>query len=487
MAVRFVDAMTDPKLLGRWFAGPSWDAWRTIYKAADGLLLDAEEQALFAKLAGDRPAPRRPVSELILICGRRAGKSNTSGARATFEAAFRDYSAYLKPGELGHVIYVANDRAQAKVAFGYVRGFFRHNKMLAKLIIRETVDEIELSNGIVIIVATNDYRKVRGRTIVCAIFEEAAFYNDAESANPAAELYNAVKPGMATIPGALLIAPSTGWRRSGWLYEKFQRSFGVDDPDVLVIKAASRDLNPLLPAEIVDNAIAEDPAAAAAEWLGEFRSDLEQFISREVVEAATEWGCFERPFRPYVPYVGFVDPSGGSADSFTLAIAHEEGDSAILDCIREYRPPFSPEGVVEECATVLKAYGITMVHGDAYAGEWPREQFAKRGIDYRVSDLTRSELYLELLPALNSGRVRLLENKRLMFQLCGLERRASRTGKDIVNHAPGGHDDLINAAAGALHGATPRHTGQVEVTTADSLVSIAEARGSLDGVFRNDW
>ena len=51
---------------------------------------------------------------------------------------------------------------------------------------------------------------------------------------------------------------------------------------------------------------------------------------------------------------------------------------------------------------------------------------------------------------MNSGRVKLLGNKRLITQLIGLERRTSRAGRDSIDHAPGGHDDLANAAAGAL-------------------------------------
>ena len=39
-------------------------------------------------------------------------------------------------------------------------------------------------------------------------------------------------------------------------------------------------------------------------------------------------------------YVGFADPSGGSADSMTLAIAHAEGERAVLDAVREVKPPF---------------------------------------------------------------------------------------------------------------------------------------------------
>jgi hypothetical protein len=172
--------------------------------------------------------------------------------------------------------------------------------------------------------------------------------------------------------------------------------------------------------------------------------------SREVVEALVEPGCFERAPVPGLRYHGFVDPSGGSNDSMALAIGHLEGDHRVLDCLRERRPPFSPEEVVSEFAETLRNYGITTVEGDRYAGEWPREGFRKRGLSYRVAEKTKSEFYRDLLPLLNSRQVELLESSRLVAQLCGLERRTARGGRDSIDHAPGGHDDLCNAAAGMI-------------------------------------
>ena len=85
--------------------------------------------------------------------------------------------------------------------------------------------------------------------------------------------------------------------------------------------------------------------------------------------------------------------------------------------MREHRPPFSPEAVVSEFAELLKQYQITKVEGDRYAGEWPREQFRKNGVSYEPAEKTKSEIYLELLPAVNSGKVELLDNLRLVTQL----------------------------------------------------------------------
>jgi hypothetical protein len=127
----------------------------------------------------------------------------------------------------------------------------------------------------------------------------------------------------------------------------------------------------------------------------------------------------------------------------------------VLDLIRERKPPFSPEAVVQEFAATLKNYGVHEVTGDRYAGEWPAEQFQKHMIRYKPSERTKSEIYQAHLPQLNSGRVELLDNKTLRQQLVGLERKTARGGRDSIDHRPGSHDDTINAAAGALIECTP--------------------------------
>ena len=93
---------------------------------------------------------------------------------------------------------------------------------------------------------------------------------------------------------------------------------------------------------------------------------------------------------------------------------------------------------------------VTRAHGDRYAGEWPREQFRKHGINYVPSEHSKSELYLNLLPLVNSRAVDLLDDDRMVRQLVGLERRTSRGGSDRIDHTPGAHDDFANAAAGAI-------------------------------------
>jgi hypothetical protein len=121
------------------------------------------------------------------------------------------------------------------------------------------------------------------------------------------------------------------------------------------------------------------------------------------VEAAVLPGRHELPRIAGVHYVAFADPSGGSADSMTLAVAHRDGDRAVLDAVRERRPPFSPDDVVLEFTALLKAYEITEVNGDRYGGEWPAERFRAHNIADVPAEKPKSDLYRDTLPMLNTS------------------------------------------------------------------------------------
>ena len=149
----------------------------------------------------------------------------------------------------------------------------------------------------------------------------------------------------------------------------------------------------------------------------------------------------------------------------TFAIAHREPDgTAVLDLVREFTPPFGIENTVAEIASIAKAYRLPHVWGDAYAGEFAREPFRRNQVIYKLSEkrknhfdketqYSKSEIYRDTLPLFNTGKVRWLDNRRLVNQLCSLERQTARgTGRESIDNPrkPGAHDDLANAACGAL-------------------------------------
>lgn len=450
-SLSILDAVRDPNLFGQWFRGASWEAWFALLALLFGLPMTDKQREICRKHTGRQTLPDTGFSEGWLCCGRRAGKSLISALVAVYLAVFRDYTPFLGPGEFATIMVIAADRRQARVVLRFVKGFLLGIDLLSKLVVRETRESIELSNRVIVEVHTASFRTVRGYTIAAVICDEIAFWPNEDSSEPDKEILDALRPATATIPGARLICISSPYSKRGELWRAFQLYYGQDDAPVLFWKADSRAMNPSLDERIVAEAYERDAAAASADYGAEFRSDLESLFNADAVKACLISGRREVPRISGVRYFAFVDPSGGSSDSMTLAVSHrDKSGKAVLDCIRERRPPFSPDEVVIEFVTTLRSYGISGVTGDAYGGEWPRERFRKHSIEYSVSGKSRSDIYLELLPIINATRVELLEESRLVGQLTGLERRTSRSGKDTVDHRPGGHDDLANAAAGAL-------------------------------------
>jgi len=481
-------------VFAEWFRGSTWQPWITFLSALFALPMSEADAEIFRKHTGRTVMQSRQAREGWLVVGRRGGKSLISALVAVFLACFKDYRQYLAPGETATIMILAADRKQSRTLMRYINGFIENIPMLSALVVNQTQESIELSNRVCIEIHTASFRSTRGYTLAACICDEIAFWRSDESANPDSEIIAALRPGLATIPGALLLCISSPYARRGALWDAYRKHFGKDNDPVLVWQAATLDMNPSIDPAIIEQAYEADPSAAAAEYGAEFRTDIESYISHEAIQAVVIPGRRELASVGYFRYRAFVDPSGGSADSFTLAIAHDEkiiefkGEDflyqyrqdaeklnrikdqvrseyrgrVVLDCIREVRPPFSPEATVREFADLLRTYHISGVTGDRYAGEWPREQFRKYGISYTVSDKTKSEIYQELLPLINSQRVELLEDKRLISQLSTLERHTSRGGRDSIDHAPGSHDDLINAAAGALVTAGTRGNGASE-------------------------
>lgn len=449
MSLGVLEAFDDSDILGGYFDGPSWSTWRTVLRATYGRALNKAERKAFDAIAERRP-PSAPVRELWAICGRRAGKDSIASGIATCTAALHDYSAYLRPGERATVACIARDRQQARIVLNYIKGYFAERPMLGAMVERETADGLDLNNRVEIIVITNDYRALRGRAFACIILDECAFYQSESSSAPDVETYNAALPGLTTLPNAILIGISSPWKRSGLLYERWAKSYGRNDPHVLVVKGASRTFNPTLPQKVIDDAMARDPQAARAEWLAEWRDDLAGFLSRDLIEAAVEHGVTVRPPCRGHSYIGFADLSGGVHDSSACGIAHAEGEHVVLDALYERRAPHSPEAAIAEISELLRSYFLSEVHGDKYASGFVIDAFSRCGISYHQADKNRSELYLGALPMFTSGRVSLIDNPRMVEQFAALERRTYPSGQDKVNHPSSGADDASNAAAGAL-------------------------------------
>ena len=462
MSLSIIQAAKDKNLFRPYLQGSgenlrSWHNWLTCLRVIYGLpVRKPEDLALIRQCTGRDPSQLDPngYNTVLLLVGRRGGKSKVSGLIGGYEALFSGKEKLLSPGEIPCVTITSPTRDQSSIIKSYLRAALG-SPLLDETVVDEAKKRpsFELDNGVNVRVLTGDFRTVRGFSQLCVVVDEICFFGYTEEIKVKndTELIRSIKPSLLTTKGRL-ICVSTKYAPRGWAYATHKRCFGNDSSKILVWDATSRTMNPTLSQEAIDEEIAMDPEAGKAEYLNQWREDAAIFLPREVIEAVVVLGRNELLPRSKTNYQAFCDLSGGRSDSATLAIAHKDKRKIIIDFLKEWRAPFSPYAVIGEMADDF----LRHVWGDRYSAEFTAQAFRSNGISYRSSDKNKSALYLELLPRICSKEIELLDSERLITQLSSLERRCRSGGKDSIDHGPNQHDDLSNVVAGVASIASRR-------------------------------
>jgi hypothetical protein len=476
-----VQAMRDPNLLNVFGNPKEWLAWTSVLKGTYGLALDPDELALFKTVAGGREPPSSPVKELCAVIGRRGGKTRVASALLVWSAVSRNWREVCAPGEVATHVLLAGSKEQAAIALRYCKAMLEVSPVMRQHVVNETADGVLLDTNAELVILASNFRSIRGRSVPLCIMDEVSFWHDGLVADLPNETYAALRPSMATFPNPLLVLISSAYKKSGLFFERYEAGYGKNDPDQLVVLGASRVFNPTLSEAFVAKELRRDPTKNSAEYLSQWRLDIEKFISLDALRE-----CVVPHRRALAPslsirYRAFVDVSGGANDSLALCIAHDEGEVTVVDLVHERESPFDPQAAVRETVEIMRRYRVQSVTGDNYAAGWASGAFEASGIKYTKTDLSKSRLYENLLPSIMSKRIELLDHPETIAQIYGLERRTARGGRDTVDHSRGAHDDLANVIAGICHDNLGPSTRTVvrsfdgEITYSDSEDSPVEA------------
>ena len=459
-----IEFITDPALLGLTLS----EAQETLLRAIYALPMSEDQLGIYRACTGRESPPVAPFAEATVVAGARAGKDSRIAAPIVcYEAVFGRHERYLARGERAMIPLVAQDQRATKIAFGYVRDYMTHNTLLASLVEEALASEIALTNRVTIACFPSTLRSLRGWSTPVAVMDEVAFFRLEGQADSDVEIQASIRRGMVSFPATRLVKISTPYMKSGVLYDDFTRGFGQDDPDLLVWRASSLLMNPVLRGARLERERRLDPQRFMREYEAEFAEDLESFLPVAWIEQAVVPGRHELPARDGVRYVAAVDPSGGGADAFALAIVHAESQGAERRVVQDVMKSWTGtrqhtvdlEGIVREIADLLKRYGVFTVYGDRYASQWVVERFRGVGIRYETPEaripgepeatryLDKSLAYLEVEPLFAQAQIALLDHPQLRRELTLLERRPRAGGKTLVDHPSGGHDDHANALA----------------------------------------
>lgn len=435
----------------------TWKPWFTPAKLMFHIPLKNKQKELFKKCTKRKYVKGLGFDEGWFICPRRTGKSRTASVLAAYCGLIMDWKKHLAPGEYAYIYIIAVDRKQARGILDYCKGLL---SSFQDQIEKELTWEIWLKTRVIISVQTASFKTSRGRSVAMLIMDEAAFFQDENSANPAEEILTAILPSL--MDGGKVIGLSTPFGKFGLLYNLYKEHFGKNNSDVLVWQATdAKIMRPNYSDKKLERMRKRDPIAFRSEYEAQFRDDLSTYLSEQDIEQVTAKGGLMRPPISGVRYYCFVDPSGGKNDSFCFCVGRWENGKAIIDRQEEFKSPFSPSEVVSKICETIKLYGVYEVVGDRYAGMWPRESFQKNGINYKVSELDKNEIFLRFQAYVKSLQVELLDSERLKVQLQSIQRKAASGGREIFIHGLAG-DDLANVIAGCCCGLLEKYRYTVD-------------------------
>lgn len=490
---------------------------RVAFDGVDPADMETEEQRELARrIFGDvARVPRAARAVIMAVCGGRAGKTRM-GAMRLLHLALTVPLPDVAPGEVASAPIIAPDLALATQPLDYIKGACRHPDILPLVLNRRHLEpaseglDLRRDDGklveIVCRAASGRGRTGRGRTLVGALLDEAAFFLDATYKVNDEEIFKAVRPRV--VGGGQTLVMSTPWAQAGLLYDGFVGNHA--DPSVAGLAIPPRNEGTALAAhapsttlrpgsdtlrEMVEAETKRDAENAAREFGARFMAaGADTFFDAACLAATIDYKLSLEA----LPQPGDEIVCGGdfgfANNSSTLAIAHLREGRAVLGHLREWKPTagvaLKPSAVCSEAAADMRRHGATVLMSDAHYRESILEHLSDAGLGVIDAPTVPAEAYVKVRSLMREGRVRIPNHERLIRQLREtMARRTAGGGVQIIlpRWRTGEHGDLVSAfvlavyqAAGESVAAPPPVKGTAEWARQQEADRIARRRKELD-------
>lgn len=312
--------------------------------------------------------------ELVLVIGRRSGKTYLAaavGAYETYKLLLKgDPQGYygIPPGKEIGIISVATDKDQAGILYRDVSAYFsacgffspytaNNTQTYARF---QTPEDINHSGrycdnpggraSLRVSFRSCIAKGLRGPGNMIIILDELAHFTDGTQQSSAQAVYDAITPSTATFsqkdPGdstvpigvveGRILSISSPLGRQGMFYKLYEMAMagGRASQDMLAIQAPSWEVNPTIPASYFESKYVKDPTVFFTEFGGVFSDRTRGWIEREDDLLA----CVDPGHRPMTqapakrPHFVGID-LGLVGDGTAIAIGHIEllgGESKIV-------------------------------------------------------------------------------------------------------------------------------------------------------------
>lgn len=404
---------------------------------------------------------RDGIRYAVLRLGRRSGKDRIAAVIATYEAT-ANAAAHLEQVPLGEqvaIVVVAVSQKQAGRTHKYIAEFMRRSPDLAALVKRDTIDEIELTNGMLIQTLPGHAATARGMAVAVVILTEAAHFIGRDgSPLDVAEVWDALVPGTLDFPDARVLVLSTPRWSVGWFAEICAQAASGSVPAMRHWHASTAEMRagePKVEAFLASER-ARDPGSYAREYEAEFDQGIAAVFDADTVRSAIRPGDPNLPPEPGVAYLIAMDPAA-TGDTFSVAVGHLEPVAAsrvrvVVDRVRGWRgsraDPVRIDPTLDAIFELSRAYNGAAVITDQWAAQAITQSLAARGVTVAErpwSNQGKVDAVGAMRAALYAGALSIPRHQELVAELCALEQRPTPGGRPRIAAPGGGRDDYATA------------------------------------------
>jgi len=461
--------------------------------------------------------------ELVLVCGRRSGKTFLASVISAYEAykliiKFDPQKHYHLPqGEEIRIINIASTTDQALILATATRNRILNSKWFTPYVEGKNQTEIRLRTkkdlslynqeikihgkpldqhvSLKIIALPCTARGIRGGSVIVGILDEVAHFIDNEGNRSGDSIYQALTPSVATFGlDGKIICISSPYIKAGIFYELYLDSIGKEDqePDQnkTMFQLPTWEMNERITFEYLTTEKKRNPESFDWEFGGEFTTTVAGFFKYpEKIDS-----CIVRDMEMfnasgnYNHYIA-VDPAS-SQNGYALAMVHledreiikiennreikEKKQVVVLDRWRVWTikdPEFEnseyiDQEVVEDYIEgLVQKFRVAKIAYDQFDSTAAVLKFQKMGLDAIKTPISRaynSKMYTNLRNLIYEGKMELYKYERGIKELKALQEK--RVGKkQIVVEAPTQGeittDDLADVLANASFIATESELG----------------------------
>lgn len=417
-------------------------------------------------------------SKAVWALGRRSGKSQMAAIVAVYLGITRSevYRAKVPIGKQFYILTVANNQDQSRIALGMIRDLLYGSSLLKPLIIRDTADELHLTNGAIFKALPASSRGGRGLACPVVIFDEIAHAIDTDGNASGDSLYNAIAPSLAQFGnlGKVLML-SSPWTREGIFWDIYQAGLDQQElyneypdlkPTIQIIQAATWEVNPTISYDSLKQERAINPQMFDVEYGANFLNPVDAYLDNYLVDVAIRNHSLmlspDDQFRG--EYILSLDPAKGGRDGYVACVTHWQGDRLITDFWHEFVPTWLEETSQKVRVNIAEvedwiishhaSYGFYKIVLDQFNSQSTIQKL--RNLQLPIEEITwgqsnKTQAYTRLKELFNSNNIELPNHEKAIKQLKNLSvKYTANQNWQVTGGAKAGVDDYCSALAGAV-------------------------------------